>query len=61
MFDPLIFERSQRICPNRLAVAAMTNKQSHEDGSLSDDELRWLVRRAHGGFGMGVERLVAWI
>ena len=30
----------------------MTNQQSHEDGSLSDDELRWLEMRARGGFGV---------
>lgn len=30
----------------------MTNTQSHDDGSLSDDELHWLVMRARGGFGM---------
>ncbi len=30
----------------------MTNLQSHEDGSLSDDELRWLELRAEGGFGV---------
>ena len=30
----------------------MTNKQSHADGSLSDDELRWLCSRAEGGFGV---------
>lgn len=29
----------------------MTNLQSHEDGSLGDDEYHWLVRRAKGGFG----------
>ena len=37
---------------NRLVLAPMTNSQSHEDGSLSDAELRWLARRAEGGFGM---------
>src|SRR5262245_39420484 len=30
----------------------MTNKQSHADGSLGDDELRWLCSRAEGGFGV---------
>jgi 2,4-dienoyl-CoA reductase-like NADH-dependent reductase (Old Yellow Enzyme family) len=30
----------------------MTNQQSHEDGSLSDDELAWLDMRARGGFGV---------
>jgi 2,4-dienoyl-CoA reductase-like NADH-dependent reductase (Old Yellow Enzyme family) len=29
----------------------MTNGQSHADGSLGDDELRWLEMRADGGFG----------
>jgi len=26
----------------------MTNKQSEEDGTLSDDEINWLLRRAEG-------------
>ena len=30
----------------------MTNKQSHPDGTLSEDELHWLSRRAEGGFGV---------
>jgi 2,4-dienoyl-CoA reductase-like NADH-dependent reductase (Old Yellow Enzyme family) len=37
---------------NRLALAPLTNKQSHSDGTLSDDERRWLVARARGGFGL---------
>ena len=37
---------------NRLALAPMTNQQSHDDGSLSDEELRWLTARADGGFGV---------
>ncbi|MTD12379.1 NADH:flavin oxidoreductase [Nakamurella sp. YIM 132087] len=37
---------------NRLALAPLTNTQSHPDGSLSDDEYEWLVARARGGFGM---------
>ncbi|HEY0254340.1 MAG TPA: NADH:flavin oxidoreductase, partial [Kofleriaceae bacterium] len=40
------------VIPNRVAVAAMTNKQSHEDGTLGDDELHFLERRAAGGFGL---------
>ncbi|HEY6033871.1 MAG TPA: NADH:flavin oxidoreductase [Kofleriaceae bacterium] len=35
-----------------MALAAMTNGQSHPDGTLGDDELRWLERRAEGGFGL---------
>lgn len=31
-------------------MAPLTNKQSHPDGTLSDDELAWLVRRAKDGF-----------
>ena len=38
--------------PNRLALAPLTNLQSNLDGTLADDELRWLVRRAAGGFGL---------
>jgi len=38
--------------PNRLSLAPMTNKQSNPDGTLSDDEITWLVARAEGGFGM---------
>ncbi|MGV9709113.1 NADH:flavin oxidoreductase [Gordonia sp. NPDC003424] len=37
---------------NRLALAPLTNLQSNPDGTLHDDEYRWLVRRAEGGFGM---------
>jgi 2,4-dienoyl-CoA reductase-like NADH-dependent reductase (Old Yellow Enzyme family) len=37
---------------NRFAVAPLTNMQSNADGTLSDDEHAWLVRRAAGGFGM---------
>jgi len=38
--------------PNRIALAALTNGQSHGDGTLGDDELAFLVRRAAGGFGL---------
>ena len=37
---------------NRFMLAPLTNCQSHEDGTLSDDELHWLQLRAKGGFGM---------
>lgn len=33
-------------------LAPMTNQQSHADGTLSDDEFNWLVKRAKGGFGL---------
>ena len=38
--------------PNAYALAPLTNKQSDPDGSLSEDEYRWLVARAEGGFGL---------
>jgi 2,4-dienoyl-CoA reductase-like NADH-dependent reductase (Old Yellow Enzyme family) len=38
--------------PNRFMLAPMTNLQSHEDGTLSDDEFHWLLKRAIGGFGL---------
>lgn len=50
LFDPVVF-RGGRTARNRLAVAPLTNQQSHADGSLSDDELRWLELRGRGGFG----------
>lgn len=37
---------------NRFMLAPLTNLQSHADGVLSDDEYRWLVKRAEGGFGV---------
>ena len=37
---------------NRTLLAAMTNKQSNSDGTLSNEEIKWLVRRGHGGFGI---------
>ncbi len=36
---------------NRHALAPMTNKQSHDDGTLSDAEYAWLV--AEAGMGSG--------
>lgn len=37
---------------NRFMLAPMTNTQSHEDGTLSEAEYRWLTMRAAGGFGL---------
>lgn len=37
---------------NRFMLAPMTNKQSHEDGTLSEEEFHWLTMRAKGQFGM---------
>ena len=40
------------ILKNRTCLAAMTNKQSNDDGTLSAAEINWLSRRAKGGFGI---------
>ncbi|MCI4648041.1 NADH:flavin oxidoreductase [Phaeodactylibacter sp.] len=37
---------------NRFMLAPMTNKQSQDDGTLSDDEYHWLTMRAKGQFGL---------
>ena len=37
---------------NQFMLAPMTNCQSDEDGTLSEDEFRWLTMRADGGFGL---------
>lgn len=51
LFSPLTL-RSGATLPNRLALAPLTNLQSHDDGTLSPAEERWLLRRARGGFGV---------
>lgn len=45
---------------NRIALAPLTNLQSQPDGLLGDDELRWLARRARGGFSL-VETCAAYV
>ena len=55
MFNPIstfLFKRSGVQSKNRIVLAAMTNKQSFEDGTISMDEINWLSRRAQGGFGI---------
>lgn len=37
---------------NRFMLAPLTNMQSNADGTLHEDEYKWLVRRAEGGFGL---------
>jgi 2,4-dienoyl-CoA reductase-like NADH-dependent reductase (Old Yellow Enzyme family) len=51
LLSPLSF-RTGLSTKNRVALAPMTNLQSHRDGTLSDDELRWLCSRADAGFGI---------
>lgn len=45
---------------DRLALAPLTNTQSAPDGTLGDDELRWLRARAEGGFRF-VSTCAAWV
>jgi 2,4-dienoyl-CoA reductase-like NADH-dependent reductase (Old Yellow Enzyme family) len=51
LFEPLHFTRGPAM-KNRFMLAPLTNTQSHADGTLSDDEFRWLTMRAQGGFGL---------
>ena len=37
---------------NKFMLAPLTNTQSHEDGTLSEEEFHWLTMRAKGGFGL---------
>ena len=50
--QPYIFDRLNKEIQNRTVLAAMTNKQSYENGIVSDDEIKWLLERAKGGFGI---------
>ncbi len=49
--DSLSFQRGPGMA-NRFGLAPLTNRQSHDDGTLSDEEYAWLVKRAEGGFGL---------
>lgn len=50
LHEPLTFRSGLRV-ESRTFLSAMTNKQSHADGTLSEEEHTWLVSRARGGFG----------
>ncbi len=50
LFDPMTYTHGPAQ-KNRFMLAPLTNTQSHEDGTLSDDEYNWLTMRAKGGFG----------
>jgi 2,4-dienoyl-CoA reductase-like NADH-dependent reductase (Old Yellow Enzyme family) len=52
LFESFIFPKTSKVISNRIALAPMTNGQSHDDGTLGDDEYRWLIRRAKEGFGI---------
>ena len=47
-----VFKRAGVATKNRLVLAAITNKQSFDSGRISEPEIRWLVRRSEGGFGI---------
>ena len=51
LFEPLTLAHGPAL-KNRFVLAPLTNLQSHPDGTLSDDEFRWLTLRAQGGFGL---------
>ena len=50
-FDAVTFAHGPAM-KNRFMLSPLTNQQSNPDGTLSDDEERWLTMRAAGGFGM---------
>ena len=51
LFDPMTLAHGPAM-KNRFMLAPLTNLQSHPDGRLSDDEFKWLTKRAEGGFGL---------
>lgn len=51
LFSPLTLAHGPAL-KNRFMLAPLTNLQSHPDGTLSDDEFKWLTLRAKGGFGL---------
>jgi len=51
LFEPVSYPHGP-VAKNRFVLSPLTNTQSHQDGCLSDDELRWLSGRARGGFGL---------
>jgi 2,4-dienoyl-CoA reductase-like NADH-dependent reductase (Old Yellow Enzyme family) len=51
LFEPLALSHGPAM-KNRFMLAPLTNHQSHPDGRLSEDEYRWLTRRAEGGFAL---------
>lgn len=51
LYSPMTMKRGPAM-PNRFMLAPLTNLQSNKDGTLSDDEYKWLTMRAEGGFGL---------
>ena len=50
--DKKIKFRSGKEMKNIFMLAPLTNMQSNDDGTLGEDEYRWLTKRAEGGFGL---------
>ncbi|HZZ90620.1 MAG TPA: NADH:flavin oxidoreductase [Caulobacteraceae bacterium] len=51
LFQPLAFVRGPAMA-NRIALSPMTSDQARPDGSVGEDEHRWIRMRAAGGFGL---------
>src|SRR5215470_14070649 len=51
LFEPMSLAHGPAM-KNRFMLAPLTNQQSHADGTLSDEEFRWLTMRAEGGFAI---------
>jgi 2,4-dienoyl-CoA reductase-like NADH-dependent reductase (Old Yellow Enzyme family) len=51
LFEPLTLQSGATL-KNRFMLAPLTNLQSGADGVLSEDEYKWLTKRAEGGFGL---------
>ena len=49
LFSALQFARGRPMA-NRFILSSLTNRQSHPDGTLSNEEIHWLTLRAQGGF-----------
>lgn len=50
--DSALSLRRGRPFAHRITLAPLTNFQSHEDGTLADDEYAWLTSRGRAGFSM---------
>lgn len=51
LFKPLSLLRGPAM-KNRFMLAPLTNQQSHEDGTASEDDIAWVGRCALGGHGL---------
>lgn len=62
LFEPLSLARGPAM-KNRFVLAPLTNLQSHTDGTLSDDEYRWLTMRARVLFEIidGIRARCHWV